>query len=304
MIFGKVAVDDAEGAILAHSLRLSDRRLRKGTRLAMRDLALLRAAGIGMVIAARLQPGDLTEDEAAARIGAALATFHIRAAEAATGRVNLFADRAGLFLPDRAIVDRLNGIDPAISLATLGEHAPVEPGRMLATVKIIPLAVSGASVDAAVAALAQAPAFRLAPFRARRVALIQTELATVKPSVLDKTRDVTAARLGASHSVIVSERRCAHEAGALSTVLAEPVDAELTLIFGASAVIDSEDVIPAAIRSAGGRVDTLGMPVDPGNLLLLGSWPGTRCSARLVAPAVLRKTVSIGYSIVCWLILM
>src|SRR5690606_8991058 len=34
---------------------------------------------------------------------------------------------------------------------------------------------------------------------------------------------------------------------------------------------DEEDVIPAGIRRAGGRVERTGMPVDPGNLLVLGS---------------------------------
>jgi molybdenum cofactor cytidylyltransferase len=42
------------------------------------------------------------------------------------------------------------------------------------------------------------------------------------------------------------------------------------VVFGASAVVDAEDVIPAAIRAAGGFVERVGMPVDPGNLLVLG----------------------------------
>jgi molybdenum cofactor cytidylyltransferase len=44
----------------------------------------------------------------------------------------------------------------------------------------------------------------------------------------------------------------------------------MIVVFGASAVIDQEDVIPAAIRRAGGEVIQVGMPVDPGNLLVLG----------------------------------
>ncbi len=274
MIFGRVPVAEAEGAILAHSRKLSDRRLKKGTLLAPDDVVALTTAGVSEVVAARLEPGDLIEDEAAARIGAALVTFHIRAAGAATGRVNLFADHAGLFLPHRAVVDAVNAADSGITLATLGEYEPVEAGRMVATVKIIPLAVAGAAVEAVVERLGETPAFRLAPYRAKRVALIQTELPTVKPTVLDKTRDVTIARLAASNSVIILEQRCAHDADALAGTLATMPDADLTLIFGASAVTDADDVIPAAVRRAGGTVDHLGMPVDPGNLLLLGTFDG------------------------------
>ena len=274
MIFGAVPVAEAEGAILAHSRKLSGRRIKKGSRLSPDDISALEAEGVAEIVAARLEPGDMTEDEAAARIGSALGTFGIRAAQAATGRVNLFADHAGLFVPDRAIVDAINAIDPGITLATLGEYEPAEAGRMVATVKIIPLAVAGAAVDAAVARLAGSPALRLAAYRARRVALIQTELPTIKPTVLDKTRDVTVARLAASNSVIVSEHRCAHDTHALTNTLSKLPDVDLTLIFGASAVIDALDVVPAAIRRAGGTVEHLGMPVDPGNLLLLGSLKG------------------------------
>jgi len=46
---------------------------------------------------------------------------------------------------------------------------------------------------------------------------------------------------------------------------------EMIVVFGASAVTDPQDVIPAAIRRAGGEVERVGMPVDPGNLLVLGS---------------------------------
>ena len=292
MIFGSVAVAEAEGAILAHSRKLPDRRLKKGTRLSQQDVVDLETNGVLEVVAARLEQGDLTEDEAADRIGAALGTFHIRAANAATGRVNLFADHAGLFLPDRVVVDAVNAIDPGITLATLGEYEPVEAGRMVATVKIIPLAVAGAAVDMVVECLRNAPAFRLAPYRAKRVALIQTELPTIKPSVLDKTRDVTIARLAASNSVVVSEQRCAHDTEALAQALAATQDADLALIFGASAVIDSEDVIPAAVRQAGGTVDHLGMPVDPGNLLLLGTLHG---HPMLGAPGCARSPKENGF---------
>jgi molybdenum cofactor cytidylyltransferase len=145
---------------------------------------------------------------------------------------------------------------------------------MVATVKIIPLAVAGAAVEAVLALLREAPAFRLAPYRPRRVALIQTELTGVKPSVLDKTRRATEARLAPTGSSIVREDRCPHDADALAALLASPSDADMTLIFGASAVIDQGDVIPAAIEAGGGTVEHLGMPVDPGNLLLLGRLHG------------------------------
>lgn len=274
MRFGPVPVQEAEGALLAHSRSLSGGKIAKGTRLSRDDVTALAEAGVDSLIVARLGEGDLTEDEAAARIGAALGGSHLSVADAATGRVNVHAGAAGLFVPDRSTVDRVNAVDPAITLATLGEYEPVASGRMVATVKIIPLAVSGTSVERVLAILAATPAFRLAPYRSQKVALIQTELAGTRAKMLDKTRRVTEARLAPSGSVVASEVRCPHDAAALAESLRQVGEADLVLVFGASAVIDEGDVIPAAIRLAGGTVEHLGMPVDPGNLLLLGRLQG------------------------------
>ncbi len=42
------------------------------------------------------------------------------------------------------------------------------------------------------------------------------------------------------------------------------------LVSGASAIVDRRDVVPAGIVAAGGAIEHFGMPVDPGNLILLG----------------------------------
>lgn len=273
MRFGSVPVEAAAGAILAHALALDGGRIAKGTRLTEADVARIRAAGIAEVVVAVLGEGDLAEDEAAEALGEALGSDHVRVGPAGTGRVNFFAKTNGVFVPDKTVVDCLNAIDPAITLATLKAFEPVEAGRMVATVKIIPLAVAGASVAAA-RALLHRPAFRLASYRPARVALIQTELPGVKASVLDKTRGVLEARLGASGSSLASETRCPHATEALAVAIDAARGADLTIVFGASAVIDARDVVPAAVEAAGGRVVHLGMPVDPGNLLLLGELDG------------------------------
>lgn len=274
MKFGRFPLDRLDAAILAHAQKLPEGRIPKGTVLGRDELARLAVSGLDAVVAAILEPGDVVEDVAAGEIGRALGRPHIRVDRAATGRVNLFAKKAGLFVPDRELVDRLNRIDPGITLATLGSHAPVVAGAMVATVKIIPLAVSGDAVRRAVALASQATVLELHPFTSRRVRLVQTVLPSIKAGVLDKTARVTADRLAASGSLIVAERRVAHDPDALAAVLAEASDDGLMIVFGASAVIDPADVVPAAIEMAGGTVEHIGMPVDPGNLLLLGQLHG------------------------------
>jgi molybdenum cofactor cytidylyltransferase len=291
MRFGRLTLREAEGAILAHSLRLADGTLRKGSLLTAAVLERIAAQGIGEVIAARLEEGDVGEDEAARAIGAALAGGGIRAEAASTGRVNLYAERAGLFQAGRDKVDRLNRADPGITLATLDHLKAVEAGRMVATVKIIPYGVPRDAVEQAVA-LARG-AISLSAYRPMRVGVVATQLPSLKASVMDKTIRVLEARLSPSGSRISGEARCAHDAEAVAGALGETMArSDMAVVFGASAICDIGDVIPSAILSLGGRIEHFGMPVDPGNLLLVGSIYGKPV---LGAPGCARSPAENGF---------
>lgn len=275
MKFGPVPVARAEGAILAHSIGIGARRLRKAHRLTASDLADLAAAGISEVIAAVLDADDVGEDEAAAELVAAMSFTEITPRRPATGRVNLHADSAGVFTVDAAVVDALNAIDPAITLATLAHHAPADAGQMVATVKIIPYAVNRSVLDRAIELVRGRPIFAVNAYRPADVAVIQTTMPGLKPAILDKTLGITRDRLSRSGSAVTSEVRVSHNAIDIAEAIRAGVaSSDLVIVFGASAVSDFDDAIPAAIRAAGGTVTRTGMPVDPGNLLVLGSLDG------------------------------
>ena len=269
MIFGPVATSRALGTILAHAVKLPGQTLRKGRVLSAADLTALAEAGIAEVVAARLEPDDVPEDRAACRAASGLAGDGVSRGEAFTGRVNLFAERHGLLVLDPAAIDRLNAVDEAITVATLANHAPVAPRQMVATIKIIPFAAP----EAALATWeSQAKALRVAPFRGRPVGLVQTRLPGLKTSVLDKTAEVTRNRLAQLGCTLLGELRTEHRAEPVAAAIRTLLDqgAELVLVAGASAIIDRRDVVPDGIVQAGGEISYFGMPVDPGNLLLLG----------------------------------
>ncbi len=199
MKFGEIPVGEAAGAILAHSLRFGATAFKKGRVLSAADIEALVAAGVTHIVAARLDAGDLREDEAADRIAAAVAGANVKASPAFTGRANLFAEARGLLVFDRERLDRLNLVDEAVTLGTLPPFAIVEPRQMVATVKIIPFAVPQDAVARAAAFAAEGgKLLRVAAFAPRRVALIQTRLPGLKESILDKTRAVTEARLASA----------------------------------------------------------------------------------------------------------
>jgi molybdenum cofactor cytidylyltransferase len=301
MQFGRFPVAGATGAILAHGVRQGDLSFRKGRILSLGDVQALKDAGISDITIAWTEPGDVPEDKAAARIAAAAAAKDgsVRIGAAFTGRVNLYAETAGLALIDAAAIQAANAQDEAITLATLQPFAKVAAGQMLATIKIIPFAAHETGVTAVEMTLA-ASAIRVAPFLPRKVALISTRLPGMKPALLDKNCEALDARLKPLGSAIVFERRVPHDIGAVADAIGAAADADLILLFGASAIADRRDVLPAALERAGGRIAVLGMPVDPGNLLMSGTLDGRPV---IGLPGCARSPRLNGFDFVLWRIL-
>lgn len=274
MKFDRFPLTDAAGVILAHSIATPDGVIKKGRILGPREIMRLEAAGIDSVIAARLEPGDVGEDEAARRLATAAAGPGVRGSQPFTGRANLFADAAGVAVIDQELVVRLNDIDEGLTIATVSPLERVEPGQMIATVKIITFALPEAVVSAAEALLrgSSRPLASVSPFRPHRAGLILTRMASTKDNVLAKRRRAIEGRLEALGSSLASVEVVAHEATAVSAALKRlhASGAKPIILFAASAIVDRGDVIPSALIASGGQIERLGMPVDPGNLMLLG----------------------------------
>jgi molybdenum cofactor cytidylyltransferase len=293
MKFGPVSPADAIGGVTVHTLRQGSLVLKKGTTIGPAEVEALTGAGVEEIVVVRLEDGDVSEDAAAASIAQAVAGEGVNVERAFTGRANLFAAKAGMLVVDRAAVDRINGVDEAITFATLAAYKPVVEGEMIATVKLIPFGVEARLRDAAVAA-ASGGALRIAPYVIKRVGIVSTLLPGLAPKVVDKTLRVTAERLAPAGAAIIAERRVLHDEAALAAAIKEllGLGAELVIVFGASAIADRRDVIPAAISGIGGDIEHFGMPVDPGNLLLIGNAGGVPV---LGAPGCARSPVENGF---------
>jgi molybdenum cofactor cytidylyltransferase len=293
MKFGPASPAEAVGGVTVHTLRQGSLVLKKGTTIGPAEVEALAKAGVKEIVVVRLEAGDVSEDVAAASIAQAVTGEGINVERAFTGRANLFAARAGVLVIDRDAVDRINNVDEAITFATLPAFKPVVEGEMIATVKLIPFGVEAKLRDAAVKA-AGTGALHVAPYTIKRVGIVSTLLPGLASKVVDKTLRVTAERLAPAGAAIIGERRVPHEEAALAPAIREllGLGAELVIVFGASAIADRRDVIPAAITDIGGAIEHFGMPVDPGNLLLIGSAGGVPV---LGAPGCARSPVENGF---------
>jgi molybdenum cofactor cytidylyltransferase len=175
MKFGPASPADAIGGVTVHTLRQGALVLKKGTKIGPDEVEALNKAGVKEIVVVRLEAGDVSEDEAAASIAQAVAGEGVNVERAFTGRANLFAAQAGVLVVDRAAVDRINGVDEAITFATLAAYKPVVEGEMIATVKLIPFGVEGRLRDAAVK-VAGGDTLKIAPFKIKRVGVVSTLL--------------------------------------------------------------------------------------------------------------------------------
>ena len=270
MQFGTVPLDQADGAILAHSVALpGGGRLRKGLRLTPEALAQIRAAGHGVVTVARLEGGDVHEDAAAMYLATALvpdpaaAGLELRAV--GTGRVNIHANGCGVADVNGARIHAVNGVDPMISVATVAPWHRMAAGDMVATVKIIAYGVGATALQAACDAGDSALQLHVPVIHS--ATLIQS---VNEGDSGDKGHRVLQQRLAALSVTLAPPVLVAHEQTALCEAITAARDSPLILILTASATSDPGDVAPQALRDAGGVVVRFGMPVDPGNLLFIG----------------------------------
>ena len=273
MYFGEMPVREAEGAILAHSVKFDGGMFKKGRKLTAEDIAALIQSGVSSIFGARLSGDDVPEDEAAAAVARVIGAEGTVAQAPFTGRANLHAGVHGLAIVDTERVRVLNRLHESLTLATVQPFAVVEEREMVATVKVIPFAVPRAILEQALAIIGKVPLVRVEAFRNKRAGLVITQLPQTKPSIISKSEDSIRERIAGLGGMVAEVRVVPHGIEPVGTAISElkGLQCDPILVFGASAIVDRGDVIPQALEKAGGRVIHLGMPVDPGNLMMFGA---------------------------------
>lgn len=279
MRFGKLPCSTDQ--ILAHTIQCDDGRIfKKGRILTAADAEYLVANGHPVVWATEREHFDeIPENDAAFALSIATAGLGILLPGPVHGRCNLLADHAGLVLVDADGVHAANSITSEITLATVPNYQPVVRKQLVATIKIVPLAIEMKHIHAYQRlCIHRVPSglVRVLRFVPRKIGLILTRTPGFSESLLNKAsaaERIRAERLG-SH--IEAERRCLHDHEAIAQNLTElcELDCHPILVLGASAIADIADEVPLALEQLGGTVVRWGMPVDPGNLLLLGELSG------------------------------
>lgn len=264
--------EDAAGHRLAHAVMGPEGKIPKGRLLTEAMAKQLADAGIETLACACADEGDIHEDEAAARLAEGVIGGDCRISTAATGRVNLHAERLGLVRYDPERLKRFNLVDEGITLAVVQHNQLLAAGDMAATLKIIPFFVSAEAVAKAQAILDDGPLLSFHPLAAGSAWLIQSQFEHQPQRLFAATETITRQRVEQLGGNLIGTSLTDHTPEAIAAAIQQASDAgaEVILIAGASAIADRGDTLPMALIDAGGEVDHFGLAVDPGNLLMLG----------------------------------
>jgi hypothetical protein len=271
--------DELGGAVLLGPVRLPDGTLPKGTRLdRARAARLIAAAAAGAstepVRLAWPDPGDLHEDEAAARLAAAVAGDGVQARPPRQSRLDLVARWDGVLRVATAGLSRVNAIDP-LEIFTLYTGQAVTAGSVVASVKVAPHLVPEAAVAEGVRrAREHRPLVSVRPYLALEVGAIAEEamtadaLARFEAGARGKV-EALGSRFGGTIVVgdadpAAAERGCREALSRLALERALPV-----ILVGGVSAGDPLSPFFAALASLGGEVLRRGVPAHPGSMIWL-----------------------------------
>jgi hypothetical protein len=274
---GRPASADLRDGILTRDLVVGGVRWTKGRRLVAADLDALAAARPGSndlpaaVTVLLLDANDLHEDEAASRLAAAVAGSGLTVRGPAQSRIDLVAAVTGVVNVRTAGLERLNRIDP-LEVFTVFDGQVVEPGDLVASVKVAPHVVDAATVDAGarIAGFGTRPLVWVAPFIPSRVGIIVKE--SVRATARARFESSVRAKIDGLGSTIESISYLKDDADAVEAAMAalvrRPDPVELILTAGAAST-DPLDACFVAIAALGGKVVRHGVPAHPGSMLWL-----------------------------------
>ena len=271
-----IPVEEAVGQVLCHDMtqiipeEFKGARFRKGHIVTEEDIPVLLSMGKENLYVWEMKPGILHENEAAERLCALCLGDGMARSEVKEGKIEITAEREGLFRVRSEQLVAVNSIDE-IMIATRRGNTAVHPGDKLCGTRVIPLVIGEEKLTAAEGAAGTEPLLEILPYKLKKAAVITTGSEVYHGRIEDKFTPVLVKKL-AAFGIEVTEHVTVDDGlerirAAIEAMRAKDVD--LILCTGGMSV-DPDDNTPGAIKASGARIVTYGAPVLPGAMFLLG----------------------------------
>lgn len=271
-----IETQNAVGHVLCHDMtqiikdQYKDARFRKGHVVTEEDIPVLLSMGKEHLYVWEMTPGMLHEDEGATRLAALCTGENMVLSQPKEGKIEVFAQRDGLFLVDSQRLTAVNSLED-VMIATRHGNTAVHKGDKLAGTRVIPLVIPEEVLQKAETAAGESPLLSIHPWKRRTAAIVVTGSEVKSGRISDTFSPVVVDKLAGygveTKSVTYPGDGIEPVAAAVNEARASGVD--MVICTGGMSV-DPDDSTPGAIRATGAEIVSYGAPVLPGAMFLLG----------------------------------
>ena len=270
----KIKVQDALGMQLCHDItEMNDSFkgavFKRGHIVRQQDIEHMLRIGKQHIFVWEEQAGEVHEDDCARRMAAMAPVTGAHYTEPSEGKVLLIADKRGMFRVNRKLLKIINAIGD-ITICTLPDHYPVEPGDRLASMRIIPLVTEEEQIREAESLSAEEKLLDLLSYQRKKVGVIITGSEVYHGRIQDRFAPVIQSKLKQYPSEIVGITICDDDLESIVNAGREHMrNGADFLIFTGGMSVDPDDLTPTAIGQLEAEIISYGIPSQPGNMTLV-----------------------------------
>ena len=275
-----IPVRKAVGSVLCHDITRiipgvsKGPVFRKGHVVRKEDIDVLLNVGKEHLYVFEPQPGMVHENDAAARIVAAIAGSNLDASPPKEGRIDLKAACDGLLRVDAPALAAVNSLGE-ITVATLHSLQYVRKGRAVAGTRVVPLLIDDEKLRE-MEALVTEPLIEVLPLHPALVGVVTTGSEVYSGRIEDAFGPVLRDKFAFLGCTVLDQKFTSDETGMTAAAIRDFLKrgADMVAVTGGMSV-DPDDCTPRAIREAGADIVCYGAPVYPGAMFLLAWAEGT-----------------------------
>ena len=270
-----IRTEDAVGQVLCHDITqiipgvVKDAVFRKGHIIQPEDIPVLLRVGKENLYVWENNEKMLHENDGAEILRQMCQSDGMRATEPKEGKIELIAEKDGLFLVD---VERLRAVNSLgeMMIATRPSGVPVKKGDKLCGTRIIPLVIEKEKMERAKETAGKDTLLRLVPFRPRTFGVVTTGSEVYKGRIEDAFTPVVKQKLEEYGCTMAAATLCDDQPEQITAAIRQMADDGVEMIFCTGGMsVDPDDRTPLAIRKAGGQVVSYGAPVLPGAMFMV-----------------------------------
>lgn len=272
-----IKVEEAVGLPIAHDITrvipgvFKGAAYKKGHIIREEDIEELKKLGKEHIDVDVIPEGCIHENDAAERIALAIAdSEEFEFTPVSEGKINIISKKTGLLKINKDMLYKLNSIEH-IAISTRYDDIVIRKGEVVASERIVPLYTKDSNIKKVEKICSDCKLFYVKEFIPQSVHLIITGNEVYKGLIEDKFFPVLQPKISSYGSHVDKVTKVPDDLEIIRASIEESYKegADIIICTGGMSV-DEDDLTPIAIKAEVDELIVHGIPVQPGNMFLLG----------------------------------